>query len=121
MLTSALSPRRSTGLELMPPNLKVLVSHGKSHNKADENMTLVVRSYNIIAGCHSAWRMAGLLPAGLPDSHRNGGRVFLIFVADPTTVRLSNEDSCIDVGKVTWGRQPAAWWLSRWGSSDRDL
>jgi hypothetical protein len=29
-----------------------------------------------------------LLPGGLQNSHRNGGRVFLIFVADPITVRL---------------------------------
>jgi hypothetical protein len=27
------------------------------------------------------------LAAGLWDSHQNGGRVFLIFVADPITVR----------------------------------
>jgi hypothetical protein len=28
------------------------------------------------------------LPAALSNSHPNGGRVFLIFVADPRTVRL---------------------------------
>ena len=28
------------------------------------------------------------LPAGLQNSHQNGGRVFLIFVADPRTIRL---------------------------------
>ena len=32
--------------------------------------------------------MATPLPAGLRNSHQNGGRVFLIFVADPRTVRL---------------------------------
>jgi hypothetical protein len=29
-----------------------------------------------------------LLPAGLQNSHENGGSVFLIFVADPITGRL---------------------------------
>ena len=28
------------------------------------------------------------LPAGLQNSHRNGGSIFLIFVADPRTARL---------------------------------
>ena len=32
--------------------------------------------------------MATRLPACLQNSHQNGGRIFLIFVADPTTVRL---------------------------------
>lgn len=32
--------------------------------------------------------MAMYLPGRLPNSHRNGGRVFLIFVADPRTARL---------------------------------
>jgi hypothetical protein len=33
------------------------------------------------------WRMATALPARLQNSHQNGGRLFLIFVADPRTVR----------------------------------
>jgi hypothetical protein len=32
--------------------------------------------------------MAMYLPGRLQNSHRNGGRVFLTFVADPRTVRL---------------------------------
>ena len=43
-----------------------------------------------VVGSHFAWRMTPSLAAGLQDSHRNGGRVFLIFVADPRTVRLCN-------------------------------
>src|ERR1700694_2429864 len=39
-------------------------------------------------GSQTRWRMAMALPAGLQNSHQNGGRVFLIFVADPRTVRL---------------------------------
>jgi hypothetical protein len=35
------------------------------------------------------------LPAGLQNSHRNGARVFLIFVADPRTVRLYIFDSSV--------------------------
>jgi hypothetical protein len=48
---------------------------------ADDNHVVVVAS-------HSLWRTAIPLPAGLQNSHQNGGRVFLIFVADPTTTRL---------------------------------
>jgi hypothetical protein len=40
-----------------------------------------------ISGSHAAWRMTVLLPARLPNSHRNGGADFLIFVADPRNVR----------------------------------
>jgi hypothetical protein len=36
----------------------------------------------------TARRMATLLTAALQNSHQNGGWVFLIFVADPITVRL---------------------------------
>jgi hypothetical protein len=36
----------------------------------------------------TAWRIATRLPAALRNSHRNGGSVFLIFVADPRTTRL---------------------------------
>jgi len=39
-------------------------------------------------GSQSAWRMAMFLTGRLQNSHRNGGRVFLIFVADPRTLRL---------------------------------
>ncbi len=39
-------------------------------------------------GSQSAWRMAMYLPGRLQNSHRNGGRVFLIFVADPRPARL---------------------------------
>jgi hypothetical protein len=36
-------------------------------------------------GSHSPWRMTLPLPAMLRNSHRNGGGLFLIFVADPRT------------------------------------
>jgi hypothetical protein len=39
-------------------------------------------------GSQSAWRMAMYLPGRLQNSHRNGGRVGLIFVADPRTAQL---------------------------------
>jgi len=35
------------------------------------------------AGSQTAWPMAVPVPAGLQNSHQNGGRLFLIFVADP--------------------------------------
>jgi hypothetical protein len=40
-------------------------------------------------GSHAAWRMGTPLAASLQNSHRNGGRIFLIFVADPRIIRLS--------------------------------
>jgi hypothetical protein len=39
-------------------------------------------------GSQTQWRIAVLLPASLQNSHQNGGAVFLIFVADPITVRF---------------------------------
>jgi hypothetical protein len=39
-------------------------------------------------GSQSRWRMTTPLAARLQNSHQNGGRIFLIFVADPITVRL---------------------------------
>jgi hypothetical protein len=39
-------------------------------------------------GSHSLWRIALPLPAGLQNSHQDGGRMFLFFVADPRTVPL---------------------------------
>jgi hypothetical protein len=47
----------------------------------------------LIVGSHSCWRMATPLRVHLRDSHQNGGPVFLIFVADPITRRLSNYDT----------------------------
>jgi hypothetical protein len=38
-------------------------------------------------GSHRAWRMPTPLSPCLQNSHQNGGRVFLISVADPITVR----------------------------------
>ena len=39
------------------------------------------------------WRMAMWLPAPMQNSHRDGGSVFLIFVADPRTGRLFRNPS----------------------------
>jgi hypothetical protein len=54
----------------------------------------------------SPWRMAVPLPAGLSNSHRNGGSDFLIFVADPRTVRLFRNSlattTAIPEGAVRW-------------------
>src|SRR6185312_8123340 len=41
-----------------------------------------------ISGSRSAWRMAMPLSAYSWSSQRNGGRGFLIFVADPITMQL---------------------------------
>lgn len=40
--------------------------------------------------------MKSALAVGLQISHQNGGRVFLIFVADPQTVRLYGRFACGD-------------------------
>ena len=59
-------------------------------NSATEIETLQVTVVVVVevVGSHSPWRIATLLPAALQSSHQNGGWVFLIFVADPITVRL---------------------------------
>jgi hypothetical protein len=41
--------------------------------------------------------MATSLPAGLQNSHQNGGRVFRIFVADPRTLRSCWTEDVFDV------------------------
>jgi hypothetical protein len=51
-------------------------------------LPIKMRTYIDVAS-QSPWRMAIPLPAALRNSHRNGKRVFLIFVADPITMRLS--------------------------------
>jgi hypothetical protein len=50
--------------------------------------------------------MATPLPAVSQNSHQNGGRVFLIFVADPRTVQLCNSPRGED-GRSALGRQRA--------------
>lgn len=46
----------------------------------------------LVVGSHGLWRMTNALPAHLQNSHHDGGRVFLIFVADPRTIRLSHSN-----------------------------
>jgi hypothetical protein len=41
------------------------------------------------------WRMATPLPTHALNSHQNGGPLFLIFVANPITVRLSHPNTRI--------------------------
>ena len=53
----------------------------------DPNLAYIT-AYSILTASQSPWRMAVPLPARLSNSHRNGGSAFLIFVADPRTVRL---------------------------------
>lgn len=45
-------------------------------------------------GSQTPWRIAMPLPVGWQISHRNGGRVFLIFVADLRTIRLCTSWGC---------------------------
>jgi hypothetical protein len=52
-------------------------------------MTLGMRTYTTAAvASQASWRMPMRLPEGFQDSHQDGGPLFLIFVADPRTVRL---------------------------------
>jgi hypothetical protein len=44
-------------------------------------------------GSHPAWRRPIPLTAFLQNSHRNGGDVFLIFVANPRTVRSCSSEA----------------------------
>ena len=48
------------------------------------------------------------LPGRLQNSHRNGGRVFLIFVADPRTARLFRNFSRDDDRDTGRGRSVAS-------------
>ncbi|MDT5345574.1 MAG: hypothetical protein QOE52_4758 [Mycobacterium sp.] len=51
------------------------------------------------------------LPATLQNSHQNGGRIFLIFVADPRTVRLpARKCACSGIRAETRTHaRPATW------------
>jgi len=49
---------------------------------------LALDNFAHISGSQTPWRTAMPLPAGLQNSHQNGGSLFLIFVADPRTRRL---------------------------------
>jgi hypothetical protein len=51
---------------------------------------LAVDDFRRSVGSQTAWRMAMSLPADLQNSHQNGGRDSLIFVADPITIRLDS-------------------------------
>src|SRR6185437_13153644 len=55
--------------------------------KLDWDSGFEVRGAGGAVGSHFTWRITSPLPALLQNSHRNGGRVFLIFVANPRTVR----------------------------------
>jgi len=62
-------------------------------------------SDDVTVDSQSAWRMAMSLPGRLQNSHGNGGRVFLILVADPRTTRLcTTRLSCMAVSAadVRW-------------------
>ena len=63
-------------------------------------MRLVVVSRPAAVGSQTAWRMTASLPADLQNSHQDGGCVFLIFVADPRTIRLSNNRGGGQMGKL---------------------
>jgi hypothetical protein len=74
-----------------------------------ENWTLGLRTYKAQhVGSQSAWWMAMYLPGRLQNSHRNGGRVFLIFVADPRTAQLFRNFSRDDDRDTRRGRSVAS-------------
>jgi hypothetical protein len=52
-------------------------------------------------GSQTPWRIVMPLPAALQNSHQNGGRVFLIFVADPIDLRsYSSRGKTVPVSSV---------------------
>jgi hypothetical protein len=53
----------------------------------------------VFVGSRSGWRIAMPLAAALQNSHQDGGRVFLNFVADPRTARLCNSDRFGSTGR----------------------
>jgi hypothetical protein len=68
--------------------LKLLKAGIKSRSAGDGSGAH--RTSQRAVGSHPEWRLTMPLTAGLQNSRQNGGWVFLIFVADPTTVRLCN-------------------------------
>src|SRR5258708_6917779 len=91
------SPRRSSANAacggLQPPSARAatkgqtFISCTAPHQEALPT-TEFPSTFVADVGSHSAWRMATGLPAGLQNSDRNGGRIFLIFVANARTARL---------------------------------
>jgi hypothetical protein len=65
------------------------------------NQTIISSRRSDAVGSQSAWRMAMYLPGRLQNSHRNGGRVCLIFVADPNAQLFRNfsRDDDRDTGR----------------------
>ncbi len=77
--------RRDSATDELPPSRAGYATVGCRHRirkmEAPPALPLV--------GSQTRWRMAMPLPATLQNSHQNGGRVFLIFVADPRTIPWS--------------------------------
>jgi cytochrome P450 len=55
--------------------------------KLEEGIRTRARDMVYISGSQLLWRKPALLPARLQDPHQDGGRVFLIYVSIPRTVR----------------------------------
>ena len=53
-----------------------------------ENSAILNENRQMLVGSQRTWRKPTPPPACLQNSHQNGGRVFLIFVAGPRTARL---------------------------------
>ena len=81
------------------------------------NSTTVVTATTAPVGSQTAWRKPAPLPAGLRNSHQNGGPAFPIFVSDPTTVRLCNILRRGRDRRSALGRQYAAWAIGAVGAS----
>src|ERR1700730_5605682 len=62
-----------------------------------------IRPASLGVASQSLWRIATPLPAALHKSHQNGGRVFLIFVADPTGSPAPREASVGTTRRVEEG------------------
>jgi len=62
-----------------------------------------IRPASLGVASQSLWRIATPLPAALHKSHQNGGRVFLIFVADPTGSPAPSEASVGTTRRVEEG------------------
>jgi hypothetical protein len=75
------------------------------HSTASRSSTYIELLSTLVAhvGSQTPWRIAVPLPAALQTSHQNGGRIFLIFVANPRNLRLCMKHLRSSTGSPTPG------------------
>ena len=116
------SPRRSSATAacggLKPPtagrlrraNLHLLHS---TVSKKLYLQTELLSTFVAHVASQTSWRMPMRLPEGFQDSHQDGGPLFLIFVADPRTVRWCTTHLAEE--RILIRRDFIGWWVAEHG------